>query len=916
MSNPLNTAEYHSYIQKRDHSATFNDSPHTIYPFSSITQTTQKETSAHEKIETFSVLENDKHGQNFLRVTNVNGLFPLTDAVLVMTPENYTKLQQLGITQHNDQAFTAKVLGAIGEPRFRVLKDQEQYDLRTTLFAEEEKICQHAFSRFYALQIIERAFGKDWDEVISAIENYIVEIAKKLDPLDRQTLQDNSIESRYYLELKQDQEKANNLLRHFKDLKAETPSTTSQSAYGFDPSKFPIEKFVRSVANKIVDDTKFENELLTIANGNNLFRGTLEVGLGKAEKICTNYHFNQNQLITPEHQGDYSALSYVSVSSLKTVGDSREGLRKFLLASSYILSNQDVFNEPNEHFGTPTQTRGWTRLFRKERANRDIIKGYYHLRKLAAKANLSRLKSIADDIWDLSHLIGHALVKAAGGILSTFGHEFYKIYTDLTLQKPIQQPVKKITDAEFKIIIDENWERWSIKEKINYTINTFVKALDKKNITLTEEQKQFLEQLRNPNANVAPLAIPPSLLTDTDPDDFLSSGIGGLEAFFNVFDELHEINPCIAVYCLTLYALAGIAVTSPAVAMTIFEKLRLSALSNGFITWHTATAQAMTNGMASNVVSAGFTAWQELFVALNGLSAAGDSIAGDIAKFINHHLPKALAAIAVGYGIGHLITDVVKIPGLSQTLKEDEGKIPFFEKFFAGLKLGTIGYEGFQSRPETQSAFANLVSFILKCVIYPIRLLVISPINFILSIFNPKRLENAIKPWIEFGYSVKSAGLRGTDAFLRLLNLTGRFIKLMVKTAVEWFANTLAILTKLAGILVFIPAKENKISKGIIEFKTRLFEGAGSAARKIKDAYRFCRNELAKEIGREEDYVVETTASLFKRLNISGDAALPAKSIKLTQVAPETMTRSISQGSQIEITYNQQPTPGHGMYSI
>lgn len=821
---------------------------------------------------------------SFLRITNVADFIPKTDAALIVSATEYRAAQLLGITKNIDQTLTAKVIGLLGDYRFRVLKDQEQYQLRTTLFHEKNSICNNAFMRLHALQKIERAFGRSFEETFAAIENYKKMLKKIYAENERgQSAQNISDSQRkiYFRNRISITEHCNNLKglqEELKGLQTENPNATYHAQYGLDTTKFPIERFVRETTNKIIDAAKLENELITIANGNSAFRGVFEESLGKAEKLCTNFTFHQDHLIEPEHQGNYSKQKKVTILSSQAVGDGREELRKFLLASSYILNcdnKNDPMHEPDGNF-TVSNTRGWTRLFRKEKTDRKVFQTYNQLRHLAAKANISRLKTAVEDISDIKDLLKQVLSKAARGILSAFGREFYKVGADFIIEEKIDEEKTPLTNTEFRLVIDENWHRWPEQKKINYIIDTLVKELNSKQIELTESQKQFIDMMRKETnaAPSAPLALPPTQLGHTDPDDFLSSIVGGLETFYNVFDEIYEINPCIALYCSVLYAMSGLAVINPTLAAAIFDKMHLNALAEPFITWNAATAQAMSRGTLSRFISAGFTAWQELFVALTALSEAGDAVAGKICRFMSHHAPKAIGGVAAAYGLGYFVTtDLAKnIPGISTigaAIKEDAGNKPFIEELFAGIKLGTLAYESLQSKPEGQSAVANVISFALKCALFPVRLFITSPINLVFAIGNPARLQNAAKPWKEFYFSVKSVALRGIDATLRLLNLASQVVKRVFKMVVEWLANTLTILTKFIAKLFFVSPKNNAVSAWFIMAKKELFELFGSLARELlKDIYREIRNNIARELRPADKTFTSSSAQVIAKVGI------------------------------------------------
>jgi hypothetical protein len=944
-NDPLNTAEYYQFVQSPEPNAEFTYSvdeevKRTVEPISfgrvEKNNPIQYIVDPEDRISIFH-FDSKTGDKSFIRIINVNDFIPKSDVALTLTAEDYRLLQQLGITQHTDQTLTAKTIGILGDYRLRVLKDQEQYGLRTTLFHEKETICQHAFARLYALQEIECAFGRDFKDVKKAISNYkekLNSIEGELNALAQSEYSDiaemitNSLSKalplvqlrnklkettefdkklflRRYIDLAEDMEKAEKLQDEINRLEEINPHASFHPIHGLDATKFPIEQFVRSTTNKIIDDAKLANELVTIANGDSLFRGVFEKHLGKAEIHCVNFTFNQNKLIEPEHGGNFSKQKKVVVLSSETVGHGREGVRKFLFAASYILhkdddKRSDPFLAEDKNFSV-SKTRGWTRLFRRERLGREIFNTYNQLRNMTAKASISRLRGAFEDIGDIGDLLTRGLSKAARGILSAFGREFYKVGTDFVVQPSTQQQTQEyhanvddllasrswtaedkisLSDTEFKLVMDDNYKRWSEKEKINYIFKTLVKGLEKTE-PLTKGQRKVVEMFRaKDNGSSVPLALPPSSLSDTNPKGSLSSLMGGLETFYRMFDELYEVNPSTTLYCSLLYGMAGLAVVNPKLTLALFEKIKLKAIAQPFITWNTATANAMTRGDLSNFISAGFTAWQQLFLVSQTLSESTDSITGDMCRMLCHHLPKVIGAAAAAYGLGYAVTTdlVAKIPGigdLGQMIKEDAGNQPYIEEFFAGVKLGTLAYEALESKPTEQSALASLISLALKIALFPVRLFVTSPINLLLAIHNPAHLRNAAAPWIELAFTVKSAVLSTSDAVLRGLNITGQATKRMFKTVTEWFANTLTIVIKLAA-RPFVNPKNNSAAAWIITAKTRLLAFFGKPTRGLKDTYRYLRNGIARELCPERS----SSAAVIAGLQIDPKSVQP-------RIAPE-----------------------------
>jgi hypothetical protein len=106
--------------------------------------------------------------------------------------------------------------------------------------------------------------------------------------------------------------------------------------------------------------------------------------------------------------------------------------------------------------------------------------------------------------------------------------------------------------------------------------------------------------------------------------------------------------------------------------------------------------------------------------------------------------------------------------------------------------------------------------------------------------------QKIAKPYKEALEWVGSAVLRLADVSLRVLDLVGRFTKMMVKTVMEWFVNTLTVLTKLLG-WIFVKPEDNALTELFISAKDKLFNLCDACiSRPLKNACRFFRNKIAR----------------------------------------------------------------------
>ncbi|HYF97651.1 MAG TPA: hypothetical protein VD770_01570, partial [Coxiellaceae bacterium] len=340
--------------------------------------------------------------QSFVRIFNVNKFFPESCAVVTMTPAEYRRMQELGLTLRNDNALTAQIIGKIGQYRLHALRGQEQWGMRNSLMLAKERIAQEAIAQLRSLQIVERAHGRTKAEVLDALETY------------QQTTKD----------LKQVQL----LITAVNKL-----SETNFSEQGHDNTRNLVANFVKEQVNRIIREARSANESMTLAGGDvAYFRGNLNRVLAQADQLNVTYLFDQNHAITPEHQGNYKS-EYVTVTSTNLVGVGKTQLRDFLFGATYAIADEyDAYKDKIEGIDSIFNRNHFTWLRKLFPARKEAtVNSYYRLRDFTKEANpkfyttvLKDLVSFGKLLWMWLRLTGIAIAQSVMSLFKNFGGDF------------------------------------------------------------------------------------------------------------------------------------------------------------------------------------------------------------------------------------------------------------------------------------------------------------------------------------------------------------------------------------------------------------------------------------------------------------------------------------------------------------
>ena len=743
----------------------------------------------------------------FVCVYNVKKFFSESCATARITPEQYLKAQELGLTQHHDEALTAKVIGSLGQYRMKALRAQEELGIRTTLFLEKEALCGDAIKRLRFLQIIEREHGASVSQLKEAIARYKTDIEEEIQRLG-EGKEDLLIKARVDA-LTADRAQADYL-------SSTLGSAVEGDQRGTDTTRDRVAYFVKERINHILASARNANELLTLSGAEAVslrdkkgafFRGSLHVAISEAFQINRDYIWDQKRAITPGHQGDYrSGAPYLTIYSTQLLGKGKHALQNFLFAMNLIVLNPsyDPYSAKStagvKTYSNRSQNSWVFRLFgRKRRVNE--VNSYRKMIKEAVEASRNIFIDVLDDsistLQSFRSLIVRNFLAGALNFVALFQVVIFDFWwTKKEEAHPAVAGAGVLQEHEEVVHHQLNlftWRHLTLSQQIS---ETFVEKLDISHKELHgEHEEAYLKNIRDIAEKVtavAPIAQVPYHLRPYSPADAISQLVGGVEGFYGFFSAYYETCPSIALYASAVYLLSAAAILNPGLIGQISESLK-------FInTWSTVTAEAMSKSQHSQVIAAAFSGFKETLLSLQLATDGTDSTLSHAFEYLKSHLPQVIiggaALAATGYELSALGD---KVPYMGS----EGGNVPGLEQSFVAAKVGVVAYESLHSEFGQQSLVARTITILLSIPFLMLRIALI-PVNLlhkgIGELFKkpgyvPPSFEQVFKPVaLDLPRGLVSIILRLVDVILRLSNLMLMASKVLFKAITDMLTNNLA----------------------------------------------------------------------------------------------------------------------------
>lgn len=507
----------------------------------------------------------------------------------------------------------------------------------------------------------------------------------------------------------------------------------------------------------MIADQIYLNDQLTLNTSDSLFQGLLRDYLIDADLIINSYAFDPTQPITREHQSDFRAPVGPTTQSFgenkllyqsdRHVGHSRNQQENLLLGIT-VLDEQDnpqknpppkveqVLSPGWNNFSTTMQDNklkrfgAWlsTHIIHSPLSILDIFvtgfTGKPYIADLMHKVeddineyfsipedNLNQFQYYASFIGSNNTYISTLIGKVINNIL--------KECTAFIVQAPklIYKKIKrqlKLLGSDFK---NGCWGKIFKKDPVpsqredgdsqtmSKTQFDTLQGLVTKAKVLNQIQHAHIYQ------NVQ-YAMPIQPLEPYEPNDIISFAVSGITGFTNFFkDQVFEKRPFIGLICAIAYAFGGCAVIAPAALKLILTKIGLTASQvSETIKLLQDIGAPLANGEIGHAIASGFTLAKAVGLTLDTATQGCDSALFELINNIRKNPLLYLAGIGVAYGFGHLVTDVVEIPLVSEYFRDEIGTAPVLSKIMIGAKLGLVSIE--TAIPEDEAHKSILAEFV------------------------------------------------------------------------------------------------------------------------------------------------------------------------------------------------------------
>lgn len=619
----------------------------------------------------------------------------------------------------------------------------------------------------------------------------------------------------------------------------------TNSPYAAQTISDALQSFLRFNLNSLVHDAQALNDQLTHNAKDVLLHGKLRDCLVDADKIISNYIFDQLQPITYEHQSNYGVtrdgnhdatqdasygMNNVTYHSYIHAGHSRKDLEKILLG---ITALEDQTKQVQDDSIRTVKSAAWNNFSvysKKQKLRRFAAWGLTNFLHLP----LSLVNLLVTALTGQSP-IANFMQQTEQVILSRFGltedytHDFYKfrdklgvnnVYTSTAIGKMINKVVREVTAVVIQspqlivkklieqaqllgkdfttglwgYLYQKQFAKESSPEIVRVVKSKGFAPLDKTAIKRLERlyvQAQRANKLAYVNVEDVHYAKPHQNLSPYQPHDLLSSLMSGVEGFVNFFkNDLFEKHPMTAFIAALAYGFGGSAVLSPGILKIMLAKLGMSAgkIDSVIETCHV-IGKATARGDVNEAIAAGFTVAKVTGLTLNTINQGFDSVLCEVINEIRKDPLVYAAGLSLAYGFGHLLTDVITIPGLTVHLREEIGTFPAIAKVTIGSKVGVIALKSARrEEQEEKSIFAHFIGDLTKLGLIALRAA--------LSV-----ISLSPRPWIDLGKYCFRGLVIGVHFVNRLSVLTAQMLMQIPKTLIEVGTTLLVNTLKLVHLI-------------------------------------------------------------------------------------------------------------------
>lgn len=615
-----------------------------------------------------------------------------------------------------------------------------------------------------------------------------------------------------------------------------------------------LQTFLRNNLDAIVSNAQALNDQVTHNAKNVLFRGKLRDCLMDTDKIISNYVFDQLHPITYEHQSNYCTneqgdstatndktygLNKIIYHSNVHGGHGKKDLEKILMGITALEDKSKKCSDDNIKEVKSAAWNNFSTYSKKQKFRRFaawVLTTIAHIPLSPINLLIAALTGqapIANFMLKIENFITRKL-----GIKEHYTHHFFKlreklgvnnVYTSTAIGKMVNKVVREVTAVIFQApkliaksfiaqlkLFRKDFESglWGLihkkyqKENDQDTVvshggaSEAAQALEKEAIDrlikLFEDAKT-LNRVTDVSVNEIPYAVPSQHLDPYRPHDILSSVMNGLEGFFNFFkNDVFEKNPTTAFIASIAYAFGAGTILTPVMLTTILAKAGLSATQiNLILNTCTKIGKATAKGQFNEAIASGFTIAKLTGVTINTLNQGFDSVLCEIINEIRKDPLVYAAGLGLAYGFGHLLTDVINIPGVTSKLRDEIGTVPALAKIIIGAKVGLISLESaLPEDKEEKSILAHFINDLANLILILLRaaasVITLSP-----------------NPWIDLSAQLFRGSVIVGHFINRLLVLAGQMLTQLPKTLFE-VGSTLIVNSLKIVNLVTLPFRSQK----------------------------------------------------------------------------------------------------------
>lgn len=823
---------------------------------------------------------NHKHkldSGNVLNVIVEKNLTKDTTIAYYTTANNILELQKYGMTK--SEALTAQLIETVGAYRLGVVKRAIDSGIQTTKTDLKLMIVDTLNERVKLLQPIERLINTDRENFDgAAFFDYIKNLREHRNfyssLIDRKKSDFNSLpdEIKKFLQYDPDylEEMKKNISRELENANklASKLFAYTTEPYVLNPRISDDERnsllmnYIRKRLDRIAMDAREQNQQITQGSLDSTFRGKLDQALSNAIVLTTSYTFDQHNPITKEHQSDYKnsdsdGTNKLIYNSRQNIGLSKSGLEDLLKVIVTVenggVTNLLDNNQRDEKNRLKTvSSAGWRAPSFKKRD--DLFSKQY--RNL--KRNIGSVNAFFRGIINGAKEIGGFVALVLPTVWDNFKSQALHIRDDYTkhskwptIMRKLGLMKEKPPEQTAPVIIDEKLQAFITEAKKDaFEKNPIIRdhSLDKGSLTF---------------------AIPKSHLHAYKPDDFFTDVVGSIGGIIDfVKDDLADKHPVTFLAIALAYVGGAATFVTPVQFKAILAKLGLKKPTiDKVMSTLKSAATYETHGNAFEVG----TTWaftEAKFIGLvTNLSIEGAE--GWLPKFVANvakNPAAVIAAVGAAYGIG-LGINYGNIPGLTNTLKDSEGRGAWIEEMVVGGKLAAVSGEMLLPSHGAKSRLAEYLGTALKFALTLVRAIVSIP-------------ALSTQPWKELGTMLKNGGasLAYNLDFLarKIFQVLKAAPKLLVDSGVMMI-STLAKLQKPFKAIASLfskPETVNTKSSGLGKLYRAQKKGYNAAdyiARGISDEMsRSAMNKLGKAMTQKHE-ARSSDEKILEQLNAKSD---------------------------------------------